>query len=584
MPQQAPDPHPVPLRMRWRRVRPYFADLKWAALLALLGTLISAATEPAIPALLKYLLDQGFGQQHLALWTVPAMLLGLFAVRGLGHFVSQYALSYMANSMVMAMRQHMFAKLLHADMALFGEQNASSLANTVVYEVQSGAQQLVGALVQLTKNSLTVLALMVYLLYLNWQLTLIVLVMFPGLALIMKHLSRRLYRLTKDTQRATDALAYVVEENVLAHRMVRLHNAQAGQASRFAQLSQKLRRLGIKSAIAQSAMTPLTQMLSALSLSAVITVAIWQSRSSGATVGDFVGFVTAMLMIITPIRLLADVASPITRGLAAIERGLDLIDLRPDEPSGTLPLTAVRGALRFEGVRVQSPQQNRPALEAFDLSVAPGETVALVGASGAGKSTVAGLLPRFVPLASGQIYIDDQPIDRLDIGQLRAAVAMVSQDVVMLNDTLAVNVALGESPDEARVQAALEAAHLGEVVAQLPQGMHTLLGHNAQTLSGGQRQRLAIARAIYKNAPILILDEATSALDNTSERLVQAALNNLMRARTTLVIAHRLSTVEHADRVVVMAQGRVVEMGKHTELLAQGGVYAQLHRQGQAGT
>jgi ATP-binding cassette, subfamily B, bacterial MsbA len=553
-------------------------------LLALVGSLIAALTEPAIPALLKVLLDEGFVGDRFPLWLVPVALLSLFAVRGCATFVGKYGLSYTAAAGMVTLRRAMFERLNNAQLTLFSQQSASKLSNTLVYEVQNGANTLVNALSTLVRDVLTLLALLGYLLYLNWQLTLIVLALFPPLAWVMKVLSKRLYHITRSSQQATDELAYVVEENVLAHRMVRLHGAQTQQARRFDGLSQALRRLALKSSIAGGAMTPLSQMLAAAALSAVISVALWQSSTSGVTVGSFVGFVTAMLMLITPIRQLADIAGPITRGLAALERGLELIEQTPTQPEGQHHQDRVLGQITLDGVSVRYEGKEGLALEGVSLTLAPGEVVALVGPSGSGKTTLANLLPRFVEVTAGTVSLDGVELRDWALDSLRRQFAMVSQDVVMLNDTLAANVALGAEVDAARVHAALESAHLTELVDRLPQGIHSLVGHNATELSGGQRQRLAIARAIYKNAPILILDEATSALDNESERLVQDALARLMVGRTTIVIAHRLSTIEHADRVVVLINGQVVEQGKHAELLAAQGAYARLHALGQTGS
>lgn len=568
------------MRTRLVRLWPYFKDGRTALVWIVVASLVGASTEPMIPALLQGLLDEGFAAQSVPLWMIPVALLGVFGLRGAAGFAAQYLLSYVANGAMLNLRRAMFKRLSAAQLSLFQTQSASSLSNTLVYEVQNGTNLLVGALLVLTKDSLTLVALLAYLFYLNWQLTLIVLLVFPALVLVMRVLSKRLYGLTRRSQLATDELAYVVEENVLAHHMIRLHAAQASQEDRFAKLSLQLRGLALRSTVASAAMTPLTQMLAAMALSAVVSAALWQANSQGTSVGSFVSFVTAMLMLVAPIKHLADVANPVTRGLAALERGLELIEHVAEQSSGAHKQDAARGHLAFSNVCVRYPTKEDMALDNVSFHINPGEVVALVGQSGAGKTTLANLLPRFVETTSGCIELDGVALPEWDLRNLRAQFAVVSQDVVMLNDTLAANIALGQNIDRDRVNAAVQAANLLDVVESMPQGIDQTVGHNATQLSGGQRQRLAIARAIYKNAPILILDEATSALDNESERLVQEAMNALMQGRTTVVIAHRLSTIEHADRVLVMNKGHIAEQGTHAQLLALDGLYAKLHAQG----
>lgn len=568
------------LTQRFRRLLPYLRSGRAGLVAAVAGALLGAATEPAIPALLQPLLDQGFNAGKLPLWLVPLAIVALFALRGAAGFVAQYGLAYTANHGVLALRRAMFERLLTAQPALFGQQTASSLTNTLVYEVQSGTALLVASLLTLIKDSLTLLALLAYLLWLNWQLTLFVALLFPVVALVMRTLGKRLHRLTVQGQAATDELAYVVEENVLAWRIVRLHAAARQQAGRFIAQADVLRRLMIKSVAAGATMTPLTQVLAACALSAVIVVALWQSGAGhgAGSVGSFVAFITAMLMLIAPIKHLSDVMAPITRGLAAVERGLDLIELSPAEVGGTHRVERAEGVIALRGVGVRYRDDAAAALEGIELTLRAGETVALVGPSGAGKSTLVNLLPRFIEPSSGTLLLDGVALRDWDVATLRGQFALVSQDVVLFNDSVLANVALGDpAATEARVRDALRAAHLLDFAEGLPQGVQTVIGHNGSELSGGQRQRMAIARAIYRNAPVLILDEATSALDSESERAVQAALETLMQGRTTLVIAHRLSTIEHADRVVVLEAGRIVEQGSHAQLLQAQGLYARLH-------
>ncbi len=570
------------LLQRLKRVAPWFAGHHKLLALAVLGILIGSATEPAIPALMKPLLDKGFQQGDMELWKVPVVLMLLFGVRGFAGFVASYCLARVTQASLEKLRQRLFQKLMQADPVLFQSQHASGLTNAMVYEVNAGASQLVTTALSFAKDSVTLLALLGYLLYLNWQLTLCVFMVFPPISWVVKTLSRRMDRVTRASQDATDALAYAVEENVMAYRMVRLHNAQTHQAERFGQLNHNLRQLALKSVVASSTMTPLIQMLAALALSGVITLAIWQTTSQQAThmvtVGGFASFITGMLMLISPIKHLSEVTGSLTRGVTSLERGLNLLNLTPDETQGSHTAALVRGELSFDSVTLHYPGAAQPALNEVSLTIQPGQTVALVGSSGSGKTTLANLVPRFLEPSAGQVRLDGVPLKDWSLASLRSQVAYVSQDVVMFNESIAHNIALGDSLDTARVWGALEAANLADFVRGLPEQENSRVGHNATQLSGGQRQRLAIARAIYKNAPILILDEATSALDTTSEQAVKDALQVLMQGRTSLVIAHRLSTIEHADLIVVMQAGRIVETGTHSQLMNQGGAYAALYQ------
>jgi ATP-binding cassette, subfamily B, bacterial MsbA len=565
------------LLQRVTRIAPYFAKGRAGIVVAGLAALLAALTEPALPALLKPLLDKGFVAGAVQLWMVPVAIIGLLVLRGSAGFVAQYALTWSANEGVQALRMRLFDHLLRAEPALFGKHSASSLTNMLVYEVQGASSQLVASVLTLIRDSLTLVALLAYLLYLNWQLTLVIGLLFPAIALVMRTAGRRLQRLAREGQLATDELAYVVEENVLAWRIVRLHGAGPSQSQRFERYSIALRRLLLKTVTAASAMTPLTQILAGCALSTVIVIALWQSAQGGQTVGGFVAFVTAMLMTMPPLRHLADVMSPIVRGLTALERSVDLIEDGPNERSGSHAVERASGLIELDHVSLRYGDEGNKALDDFSLRIERGETVALVGPSGAGKSSLVHLLPRFIEPSAGDVRLDGVALRDWNIDALRRQFALVSQDVVLFDDSVAANVALGAAVDRDRVRAALRSANLLEHVDSMPQGVDSPIGHNGNQLSGGQRQRLAIARAIYKDAPILILDEATSALDSESERAVQSALDALMRGRTTLVIAHRLSTIEHADRVVAIEAGRLVEQGTHRELLAAGGLYARLH-------
>ena len=478
-------------RIRHRLIRAFahFTQPISAWVVAFVCVVLVSVTEPLIPALLKPLLDKGFAQNDFPVWQVPIALIGMFGLRGLGVFLSQVAMAKATNHGLIQLRMKMFARLQNADLALFKQQTASALGNTLVFEVQNGALLMVSSVMSLVRDSLTLIALVAYLLYLNWQLSLIVAMLFPAVAWLMKVLSKRLYQITRDTQTATDELAYVVEETSLAYREIRLHQAQSMQIGRFETLAKKLQRLAMKTAVASSSMTPMTQILSAIALSGVISVALLQSHQTAMTVGGFAAFVTAMLMLIAPIKHLSEITGPLTRGLAALERGFELIENTPLETGGSFQLARAKGHIVLDDVSVKYQPDMPWALHHIALTINPGETVALVGTSGSGKTTLANLLLRFVSVTEGKVSLDGTPLAHWDLLSLRKQFALVSQNVVILNDSLAANVALGQTPDEQRVIACLQAAHLGDYLAGLPQHIHTLVGHNASTLSGGQRQR-----------------------------------------------------------------------------------------------
>jgi len=556
---------------------------------SLLAMAVVAGAETSIPALMKPLLDRGFtGQLNSKLWQVPVFLVGLALVRSLSQFLSNYLLTRVINAVLLKLREQMFHTLLRARTVFFQKNSASNLINAVVFEVNNVLTIMGSMLISLVRDSLTVVGLMGYLFYLNWKLTLVVLVIFPIIALIMNKINRRLRALNREQQTLTSELAYIVEESAAGYRIVKVHGAEEYEMQRFMEKAERLRKFALKSAVAGGLNQPITQLIASMALSVVLVIALMQSATEGTTVGGFAAFITAMMLVISPLKHLADVNQPLQRGLTAAEMIFALIDEPLEEEEdrrlGMRPLNKAKGAIRFENVCFSYEQEvgRQDALRDINLTIRPGEVVAFVGPSGGGKSTLVSLLPRFFAPTGGQILLDDTPLEEIVLADLRRQIAFVSQDVILFNDTIAANVAYGavapNEVDRERVAQALQAANLATLIQELPEGMDTFIGDNGNRLSGGQRQRLAIARAIYKNAPILILDEATSALDSESERQVQDALEKLMVGRTTLVIAHRLSTIEHADRIVVLEHGQVVENGSHEELIQHDGLYANLHR------
>ncbi|MGF6410196.1 lipid A export permease/ATP-binding protein MsbA [Paraburkholderia sp. MM5482-R1] len=566
-----------------RRLWPFIKPLLWVGVGAIIAMAVSAGTDAAIPALLKPLLDKGFGSHAVdkTKWLVPIAVIGLALIRGVSQYASGYLLAYVSNKILLELRLKMFDRMIHTSVAFFQRETASTVINAIVFEVNQILNVLLSVMVTLVRDSLTVIFLLGYLFYLNWRLTLIVAVLLPGIGWLVGKINRRLRRLNREHQLLTNELSYIVEETVGGYKVVKVHNGEQYETDRFTAMSRRLRGYAMRMTVSGGLAQPLTQFLASIALAVVITIAVVQSSSDQTTVGGFVAFVTSMLLIISPLKHLMDVNQPLQRGMTAAELIFGLIDEPAEPEGGGKPLAHARGEVEFRDVSFiygTNSTHNRHTLDQVSFKIAPGEMVALAGPSGSGKTTLVNLLPRFFDPTGGAILVDGVALPEYDLHALRSQIAMVSQDVVLFNDTIAHNVAYGQEVDAEKVKAALRAANLWDTVQAMPQGIETLVGDNGMMLSGGQRQRLAIARAIYKNAPILILDEATSALDSESERHVQAALETLMKGRTTLVIAHRLSTIERADRILVMEAGRIVERGSHRELLEHDGLYAHLHR------
>ena len=558
-------------------VRPHWKGF----VLTLAATALAAATEPLFPALMKPLLDKGFGQgeQGWLAW-LPLAIVGIFVLRGVAGFFASYGMSWVSNRVITDLRQLMFERLMRLPASYFDAHASSVPATRIAYDVNGVAAAATSTLTVLIRDTLSVIGLVGWLLYLNWKLTLISLAVIPLTALVVRAFSKRLRKLSLSAQEGMAQMNEVLQESIRGHKVVKIFGGEQHATSRFARVNNALRGYGMRQAIAAAAVAPITQIFASVGLAIVVYVALQQSASNETTIGGFVSFITAMLLLLAPLKHLADINAPLQRGLAAAESVFRMLDEAAEVDAGTVTLGRARGEIEFAAVGLRYASTERDALANIDLAIRPGETVALVGPSGGGKTSLVNLVPRFYHAGSGRIRIDGQDIETLTLGSLRANIAHVGQDVFLFDDTVAANIAYGGKRDAGRaeIEAAARAAHALDFIAAMPQGFDTVIGENGARLSGGQRQRIAIARAILKDAPILILDEATSALDSESERAVQEALEELMRGRTTLVIAHRLSTVERADRIVVLSQGRIAEIGNHAELLAANGVYASLYR------
>lgn len=559
-------------------VQPY-----WKAFaIAVLCMVCTAATEPVFPAIMKHLLDSGFraSEPHMV-WLIPASIVLLFFVRGMLSFLTNYLMTWVSTRLVVDLRRAMFDKLIGAPTQVFHTQPASQWIARLLYDVDNINQAATNVLVTAVRETLTAVALLSYLLYLDWKLTLITLTVGPVIGALIQSFGKRIRKASKASLESLRAVAHTVEETTAANKVIKIYGGQAQQKARFHAVTESFRRSMMREAVPASALTPITHMTASMAIAFIIYMALSRSMGqAGDTAGGFVSFITAMLLLISPIKQLTTISPIMQRGLAACESVFGVLDAPVEADVGRVQLINCKGEIRFENVRFRYPGNGKLALDGIDLHFKPGQTIALVGSSGGGKSTLASLIPRFYAPDAGRITIDGIDIQAVTLISLREHIALVSQDIILLNDSIRANIAFGLShnADEIRIKEAAIAAHAWEFIERLPRGLDTITGENGATLSGGQRQRIAIARALLKDAPILILDEATSALDSESERQVQAALATLMKNRTTLVIAHRLSTIEHADNILVLDQGRIVESGTHAQLLAQGGYYTNLNR------
>lgn len=565
----------------YRRLLGYTRRYWAVGLIALVGMGVDAGGLAGFTGLLKPMIDDLFVRKDafLIFW-MPIWIIGIFLVRSCGTFVSNYGISYIGRHVVQAMQRDVFAAYLKLPAAFFGNEPSGQQISRITYTSEQVASASTDALKVAVTDGFTVIFMLGVMLYYSPYLTLSLLVMVPAIAVVATVVSRRYRMISRRIQGTMGSITGTVEESVGAHREVRIYGGQVHEADRFDEVTRNTRRLNLKIAATNAASSSTVQLVAALALAALVFLGSRPQVLQQMSPGVFFAVLTAMGAMLPSLKRLTNVQANIQRGLSAAEDLFEVIDLPPEVDRGARELGRTRGDLRFEDVRLTYPRNGFEALRGVDLYCAPGTVTALVGRSGSGKSSLVSLLPRFYEPSAGRIVLDGEDYRDYTLASLRRQIAWVGQSVVLFDDTVANNIAYGElaGASEADIIAAAEAANAMEFITRMPQGIHTPIGQSGNMLSGGQRQRIAIARAILKNAPILVLDEATSALDTESERMIQQALQRLMRDRTTLVIAHRLSTIERAEQIVVMDQGRVVERGTHAELLALAGHYAALHR------
>lgn len=568
------------LRQAALRIGAYSRAHRGRVALAIGLFLASSAIDPLVPAFFKWLIDNGFNTraEGVPLLLVPVVIIGLFTVRGLLAFIGTYLFARSSADIVLRLRTDAVQAVMAADASLYQHMSPGVAAARVISDPQNAVNALADALTTLLRDGATLVALLGYLFYLNWSLTLISLVTIPLLGLVVRRVQRRVLEVSGRSYESQVRLIGIVDDVARAWRVVRTFDAGNFERQRFSDEATHLSRNVLKSVVVGASMTPLSQVVASTGVALIVTLALMNAQHGQATVGDFVAFVTTLLMTISPMRHLTDVTQPIVGGLVQARACFDLIDTPAEPDDGTTHLDTVRGDLRFEGVTIVHPGADQPALDRIDLRMPAGKTIALVGPSGAGKSTVLSALLAFVAPSAGRISLDGIEIGEISKASLRRQFAVVSQDIVLFDGSIEDNVVYAQARDPAKVEACLRAADLWTFVAELPIGTATRIGSNGARLSGGQRQRLAIARALYKEARVWVFDEATSALDSASEHLVHRSIERWRGSRTLILVAHRLSTVRHADLIYVLADGRVAESGSHDELVGSGGLYAGMVR------